>query len=59
MEWISIEDKKHPNSKKHISGFCLPAISKLYGYGVIVKTNQGKWSFTTDHQYFHGISHVT
>jgi len=50
MNWVSIKDTPLPDPEKYITGFTLPAISRLYGYGVIQKGVIGPWCFTTDHK---------
>lgn len=59
MEWINIEDSPLPKPDKYISGYSIPVISKLYGFGFVVKGFYGGWSFTTDHKNYTGLSHIT
>jgi len=58
-EWISIKDKPLPCPEKYITGFTLPAISRLYGYGVIQKTFMGGWCFTKNHKNCGSLNTVT
>ncbi len=54
-----MKDKPIPKKDEYISGFCLPAISRLYGYGYLVKEFPGVWSFMTCKKIFVNISSVT
>lgn len=59
IEWLSVEDHPLPNAEPYINGFCIPAISLLYGFGFIVKNIFNEWSYTTDHKYYVGTHSVT
>lgn len=57
--WISVKDHGFPDCEPYFSGFCIPAISRIMGFGYLVKTYGKGWSFTTDHKYFSGTNAVT
>lgn len=60
MEWINVKEKPLPDPKKYKAEYCIPAISKLFGYGFIIRSILGeKWDFTNDHKYYRSLEHVT
>ena len=59
--WIPIEGTKMPNPQDYPFQFSIPAISRIWGYGIMIKRFSGMWAFTTDHAHYHtneSVSHL-
>lgn len=61
MKWISI--KKIPNARLYNNGFCFPAVSSFYGFGVLVRTTSlngiPEWLFTNNYKDYQNLDYIT